>query len=92
MGRVAGTGWAIGSAGGIAILLVVLPLVLAIPGTLTVRASLVVTALFFALFAAPLFVWLPERARPQALPPNENYFTVAFKRLRDTIRATQRFL
>ncbi len=91
MGRVAGTGWAIGSAGGIVILLVVLPLVLLIPGTLTVRASLVVTALFFALFSLPLFLWLPERARPQPLPAGENYFTVAFKRLSGTIRATQRF-
>ena len=91
MGRVAGTGWAIGSAGGIAILLVVLPLILAMPGTLTVRASLVITALFLALFSLPLFLWLPERARPQTLPPGENYFTVAFKRLRETVKATQRF-
>jgi UMF1 family MFS transporter len=91
MGRVAGTGWAIGSAGGIVVLLVILPLILLIKGNLIIRFSLVITAVFFALFAAPVFLWLRERAQPQALPPGENYLTIAFKRLQKTIQAAHGF-
>ncbi len=99
IGRVGGIGWAIGSAGGIAILLLVLP-----PLILTqkvwldpaqtpwmVRLSLLVTAAFFALFSLPLFLWLRERARPQALPPGETFVTVAFQRLWRTFQSVRRF-
>lgn len=92
MGRIAGTGWAIGSFGGIVALLVILPPILLIKGDLlVVRAALVVTAIFFALAATPVFLWLPERAQRQALPPGENYLSLAFKQLRATIRAARGF-
>ncbi len=91
MGRVAGTGWAIGSAGGIVVLLIILPLILIIKGTLIIRFSLVITAIFFALFTVPLFLWLQERAQPQKLPRGENYLMVALRQLQKTIGATQRF-
>ncbi|MEW5720747.1 MAG: MFS transporter, partial [Chloroflexota bacterium] len=91
MGRVAGTGWAIGSAGGIVVLLIILPLILIIKGNLIIRFSLVITAIFYALFAVPVFLWLKERAQPQTLPRGENYLTIAFKQLQKTIGATQRF-
>lgn len=99
IGRVGGIGWAIGSAGGIAILLLVLP-----PLLLTqkvwldpyqtpwmVRASLLVTAAFFALFSLPLFLRLRERARPQAMPAGETFVTIAFKRLWRTFQSVRRF-
>jgi UMF1 family MFS transporter len=70
---------------------VILPLILLIKGTLVIRFSLVITAIFFALFALPLFLLLRERAKPQALPAGESYLTMAFKQLRRTISATQRF-
>lgn len=92
MGRIAGTGWAIGSAGGIAILLVILPpLLLTHNNLLVVRGTLVITAIFFALAALPIFYWLTERAKPQKLPPGENYLTIAFKQLRETIRTARGF-
>jgi UMF1 family MFS transporter len=91
MGRVAGTGWAIGSAGGIVVLLVILPLILLIKGNLVIRFSFVITAIFFALFSVPLFLWVRERAQPQLLPPGENYLTMALGQLRKTISATHRF-
>lgn len=92
MGRVAGTGWAIGSAGGIVILLLILPPILISKSSLlVVRGSLVATALFFALAAIPIFLWLRERAQPQKLPPGENYFGIAFKQLRETIKAARGF-
>lgn len=91
IGRISGTGWAIGSAGGIVVLLIILPLVLFIPGDFIIRFSLVITAVFFALAAAPTFAWVGERAQPQRLPPGETYLTVSFKRLWKTFRAIHRF-
>lgn len=91
MGRVSGNGWAIGSAGGIVCLLLVLALIMQVGGTLVVRFSLVITALFFALSAVPIFLWLRERAQPQPLPPGESYLSIAFKRLWRTFRTVRRF-
>jgi UMF1 family MFS transporter len=91
MGRVSGNGWAVGSVGGIICLFVVLPLIMFIGGDVVVRLSLIITALFFALAALPLFLWLPERAQPQKLPPGENFLTLAFKRLSSTFRTVKTF-
>ncbi|MFQ5399305.1 MAG: MFS transporter [Anaerolineae bacterium] len=91
MGRVSGNGWAIGTVGGVLCLLVILSLIISIGGTLIVRVSLVITAVFYALSAIPIFLWLPERAQPKPLPPGENYISVAFKQLRHTIRTASRF-
>ncbi len=92
MGRIAGTGWAIGSAGGIVILLLILPPILITKSSLmVVRGSLVATAIFFALASIPIFLNLNERAKPQKLPPGENIFSVAFKQLRETIKAARGF-
>ena len=92
MGRIAGTGWAIGSAGGIVALLIILPpILLTKSDVMVVRGSLIVTAIFFALAAIPIFLWLRERAQSQKLPPGENYFSVAFKQLSETIRTASGF-
>ncbi|MGQ9600163.1 MAG: MFS transporter [Anaerolineae bacterium] len=91
MGRISGNGWAIGTAGGIVCLLLILPLVVLIKGTIIIRLSMVITALFFALSTIPLFLWLRERAQAQPLPPGENYLTIAFQRLRNTFQATRGF-
>lgn len=92
MGRIAGIGWAIGSFGGIVILLIILPPILLTKSDLfVVRLSLVITALFFALAALPIFLWLKERAQGKALPPGENYLGIAFRQLNQTIRATRGF-
>jgi UMF1 family MFS transporter len=96
MGRVSGYGWAIGTAGGIVCLLLILPLIVLLgdkpaDDTLIVRLSLPITAVFFAVSAVPIFLWLRERAQPQKLPPGENYLSIAFKRLWRTIRQVSRF-
>jgi UMF1 family MFS transporter len=91
IGRVSGNGWAIGSAGGIICLVLILALIILIGDTLIVRLSLVITAVFFALSTAPTFIWLRERAQPQSLPPGESYLTIAFRRLRRTFKAVTRF-
>jgi UMF1 family MFS transporter len=89
LGRVSGNGWAIGLIGGIVCLLLVLVLVTLIEGTWIVRLSLVITAAYYALFSAPLFLWLRERAKPQPMPTGENYLTIAFKRLAQTFRTVR---
>ncbi len=91
MGRVSGYGWAIGTAGGVVCLLLILPLIVLVEGTLIVRLSLVITAVFFAVAAVPLFLWLRERADPNELPSGENYLTIAVNRLSKTIRTAGQF-
>ncbi len=91
IGRVSGTGWAVGSAGGIICLLLILPLIVLTEGTFIVRLSLVITSIYFALSAIPIFLWLPERAQPKTLPEGESYLSVGFKQLRRTIRTASRF-
>jgi len=91
MAKVSGNGWAIGSAGGVLCLLIVLPLIIIFKGALMVRLSMVITAVFYALSSAPLFLFLKEKAEPQVLPAGENYLSLAYKRLRDTIGSTRQF-
>jgi UMF1 family MFS transporter len=91
IGRISGNGWAVGSAGGIICLLIVLVLILTVGGSFVVRLSLVITALYFAASAVPVFLWLRERAQPQPLPEGETYLTIAFKRLGRTVRAVKSF-
>jgi len=91
MGIVSGIGWAIGSAGGILCLLIILPAIMFIEGTLMVRLSLPFTAVFFAVSTIPTFLWIKERAQPQQLPPGENLLTVSLKRLARTVRSVKRF-
>jgi UMF1 family MFS transporter len=91
IGQVSGIGWAVGSAGGIICLIIVLALITQIGGANIVRLSLIITAVYFAISAIPIFVWLPERAQPKPLPAGENYLTVAFKRLGRTFKAVKRY-
>jgi UMF1 family MFS transporter len=96
MGRVSGYGWAIGTGGGIICLVLILPLIMFLgdsfaDDTLVIRLSLVITAVFWAISAVPIFLWLTERGQSQQLPAGENYLSIAVRQLRDTIRKAGRF-
>lgn len=91
MGSVSGKGWAVGSAGGVVCLLIILPLIVLIEGTFIVRLSLVITAVFWALSAIPIFLWLPERAKARKLAAGDNYLTLAFRQLKRTISTAGHF-
>lgn len=92
MGRVSGNGWAIGSAGGILALLILLPPIVLIKGSnLPVRLAFPFTALFFLVATIPTYRWIKERASAQQLPTGENYLTIGFKRLARTLRSVRRF-
>lgn len=90
-GRVSGNGWAIGSFGGILILLILLPLIVIIGGSLIVRISLVITAVYFAVSAIPAWLWIKERAVAKQLPDGETYLSMSTKRLIETVKALGNF-
>jgi UMF1 family MFS transporter len=89
MSRISGNGWAIGSAGGILCLVIVLVLIMFVEGEGVVNFAFLITAVFFAASAAPVFLWIRERARPQQLPAGDNYLTMGFKRLAKTFRSVR---
>ncbi|MBN1976819.1 MAG: MFS transporter [Anaerolineae bacterium] len=92
MPKISGNGWAIGSIGGIVCLLIVLiPIVLTKSDPLVVRLSLVFTAVFFAVFALFIFLWVKERAERRRLPEGETYLSLALKRLGHTFREVRSF-
>lgn len=91
IGRVSGYGWAIGLIGGIVCLFIVLALVTIFEGTFIVRLSLVITAIYFAIFATPVFLWLRERAEPQQMPPGETYLSIALSRLKHTFQSVREY-
>jgi UMF1 family MFS transporter len=87
IGKVSGTGWAIGSLGGIICLLIVLGMIMTVEGEHIVQISFLITAVFFTASTAPLFLWIRERAEPQRLAPGDTYFKVARRRLTETIKS-----
>jgi UMF1 family MFS transporter len=91
IGRISGIGWAVGSTGGILALLLILPLIMLVKGTFIVRLSLVITALFFAIFSIPIFRWLRERTEPKALPQGESYLRIGFRQTLRTLRMARNY-
>jgi len=78
--------------GGIVCLLIVLPIILlGGDGNFPVRISMVITAVFFALSTIPGLLWIKERAHPQKLPAGQNYLTIGFTRLGQTIKNIRHF-
>ena len=89
IGRVSGNGWAIGLLGGIVCLFLVLALVTLNEGTFFVRISLVITAVYFAVFAAPLLIWFKERGEARQLEEGESILSIAFQRLSQTFQTVR---
>ncbi len=91
IGRISGRGWAVGSAGGIICLILVLALIQLFPGGLSIRLSFVITALFFAGFSLPVFLWLPRQADGQRVSAKGSVIVLAWKRLENTVRKVRHF-
>ena len=87
IGRVSGNGWAIGSLGGVLCLIIVLVFIKSIGGPLIIRLSLVFTSLYFAASTIPAFLWIREKAVAKELPDGENYLTVGFNKIINTIKS-----
>lgn len=91
MPRISGIGWAVGSAGGVAVLLLILPPIALVDSLWVVRGSLLFTGLFFAAFSLPVFLRLREKGQHRPLPEGSNYLTLAFGRLWRTLRHARQF-
>jgi UMF1 family MFS transporter len=88
MGRVSGWGWSFGYLGGLAALGICLAYITAsgLPAAQTVPVTMLITAAFFALAATPTFVFLRERALPQARMEDP------WQRVKSTLRHSKVFV
>ncbi|MFH1086792.1 MAG: MFS transporter, partial [Chloroflexota bacterium] len=91
MAAVSGRGWAVGSAGGIVCLLIILPLIMLVKGPLMVRLSFVITAVFFAVSSIPLFLRLREKGLRRSIPAGQSHLSLAFGRNWRTIKSAGQF-
>ena len=94
MGRISGTGWALGYMGGLASLAACYPLLsqgLDAEHAPQVKESFLVVALFFFVAGLPTFLFLRERAQPKELPKGKNYVTAGFHRVYETLLQIRRY-
>jgi len=91
IGKVSGNGWAIGSFGGIICLVIVLAMIQLNPGNnLIIRLSLLVTAVYYAIFTLPAYFLIKENHRPQKRD-GKSLFAVALERLKKTIQSVKNY-
>ena len=88
MGRVSGWGWSFGYLRGLAALGICLAYITASgrPAAETVPVTMLITAAFFAVAAAPTFIFLKERAIPQGRVANP------WRRVKETLRHSRNFV
>lgn len=91
IGRISGIGWALGSAGGVLCLLIILPLIMIFEGPLMVRLAFVITAVYFALASLPIFLTIKQESMPEPPPQGETYLSLGFKRILTTMRAARQY-
>jgi len=90
IGKVSGYGWGLGYCGGLLTLGACLAYIgwaegRGLPPTHYVPVSLLITAVLFALAAAPTFLWLRERAMPRPATPGVSYLQAGLARVRTTL-------
>lgn len=95
MGRISGYGWSLGYFGGLLTLGTCLAYISwaearELPATHYVPVCLLITAVIFAVTAAPTFIWLRERARPLPPVPGLSYVQAGFRQVFDTLRHASR--
>lgn len=91
MGRISGYGWSLGYFGGLLTLTVCLAYInwadgAGMEATEYVPVTLLITAVIFALTAAPTFLWLRERATVSPQAPGISYWRLGFHQVRATLR------
>ncbi len=96
-GRLSGLKWAMGYTSGLVALALCLGLSKNIvdnptPGQLSqARLIPVIVALYYAIAFIPTLFFLRDRSIPQALPAGQNYLTVGFRQLRQTLTQIRRY-
>lgn len=96
LGRISALGWSVGYLGGLIVLAACLAYVFwaeshGQTATQFVPVTMLMVAAIFALASCPTFFWLSERAAPRQLPAGQNYLSVGFLRLRQTVMEAARF-
>jgi len=97
MGWVSGLGWAIGYIGGGLCLLLNLimlnyPELLGFPpGTFTIHDCFLSVAVWWGIFALPIFFLLREKAEKRIKPHDKTYIRIAFQQLRKTFKKVRRY-
>lgn len=96
MGRISGYGWSLGYLGGLLVLGMCLAYVTWAQAhghraAQYVPITMLITAFMFAVAVVPTFLWLPERAHAAKQPRRQNYLSIAFIRLRQTLGRAQDF-
>lgn len=93
VGRLSGYGYALGYAGGLIVLALSLPLLgggLGPENHAGFRATFLLTAVFFAVFSLPIFLWLRERAVPRPARPGVTALRAGYARLAGTFGRVRR--
>lgn len=87
LGKISGYAWGLGYFGGLSSTAIILFGLgaLTIDNFPNLRFVGPITGAFFLIAAIPTFLWVKERGTARALPAGDNYFTVGFKRLKQTI-------
>jgi MFS transporter, UMF1 family len=98
MGRVSGFGWAIGYIGGGLCLLLNMVMIqkpelfgITTEGHWPVRIAVLVSGVWWAVFALPMLLMVPEKAVPKEKTPQSNYLTMGFKTLIGTFAKVKKF-
>lgn len=96
-GRISGLKWAMGYTSGLICMAICLPLAKNVVDNPTAEqlslARLIpaIVAAYYAVAVIPTFLLLRERSVPKPLPPGENYVTVGFRQLKNTLRHIRRY-
>lgn len=98
MGRLSGLGWAAGYVGGVLCLILNLAMIqqpesfaLSPDNDVPIRASLVVVALWWGLFAVPIFLFVRERTVTTQNEQKTSYLRTGFRRLIKTLRNVRQY-
>jgi MFS transporter, UMF1 family len=86
LGRISGYAWGLGYFGGLSSTAIVLFGLgaLTIENFPNLRWVGPITGIFFLVAAIPTFLWVKERGKKRALPAGDTYFSVGFRRLKQT--------
>jgi UMF1 family MFS transporter len=97
VGKISGLKWGMGYTSGLLATVLCLPLAKNVvdnptPDQLSkARLIPVVVAVYYAVTVIPTFVFLRDRSVKQPLPPGENYLTVGFRQLKQTLKHIRRY-
>ncbi|MEK6304088.1 MAG: MFS transporter [Acidobacteriota bacterium] len=96
-GKISGLKWGMGYTSGLIATVLCLPLAKNVvdnptPDQLSkARLIPVVVAVYYAVTVIPTFLFLRDRSVKQQLPPGQNYFSVGFRQLKQTLKHIRRY-